>query len=278
VASNAGRRVEWLVEPELKGANLLAAERAMREALTHRFWIDQRRGWRFTNPNLEQLGLIEARYAALDELAADDKEFEGFALLRAASVDERREALRTLLDTMRKGLAVECDALDRLKIESLSGRMRGLIKAPWALDEDRFLAAPVFLPRPPSRRELSAQDEQLILRGSSASAVGRQLRALKFAGTRPSGKQVVELVEALLSAAGRYGLVTQVASPVNGDGWRLVSSAISFVRAENKEPERENRFFRDLYDQIAALLRAGGTALFGLESREHTAQVEAELR
>ena len=42
----------------------------MREALAHRFWIDQRRGWRFTNPNLEQLGLIEARYVSLDEYGA----------------------------------------------------------------------------------------------------------------------------------------------------------------------------------------------------------------
>ena len=69
LAANVVRRAEWLVEPELKGANLLTAERGMREALAHRFWIDQRRGWRFTNPNLEQLGLIEARYVSLDELA-----------------------------------------------------------------------------------------------------------------------------------------------------------------------------------------------------------------
>ena len=76
LAANVGRRAEWLVEPELKGANLLTAERGMREALAHRFWIDQRRGWRFTNPNLEQLGLIEARYVSLDELARDGAAFK----------------------------------------------------------------------------------------------------------------------------------------------------------------------------------------------------------
>ncbi len=35
VAANVPRRSEWLVEPNLKGANLLGAERTMREALTH---------------------------------------------------------------------------------------------------------------------------------------------------------------------------------------------------------------------------------------------------
>ena len=85
VAANPGRRAEWLVEPELKGANLLTAERAMREALAHRFWIDQRRGWRFTNPNLEQLGLIEARYVSLDELAQDGAAFEFGASAAAPS-------------------------------------------------------------------------------------------------------------------------------------------------------------------------------------------------
>ena len=145
VAANTLRRSEWLVEPDLKGANLLGAERTIREALTHRFWIDQRRGWRYTNPNLEQLGLIEARYLSIEDLARDDAEFEATPILRTSSADERASALRALLDFMRKGLAVECDALDRLKIESLTGRMRSMIKAPWILDEERFLAAAVFV-------------------------------------------------------------------------------------------------------------------------------------
>ncbi|MBP2277013.1 DEAD/DEAH box helicase [Sphingomonas sp. PL20] len=278
VASNVSRRTEWLVEPDLKGANLLAAEKVIRESLTHRFWIDQRRGWRYTNPNLEQLGLIEARYISLDDLAHDDKEFENYPLLRAASALERQAALRVLLDVMRKGLAVECDALDRLKIESLAGRMRSVIKAPWILDEERFLAAPVFMPKPPTRREMSPKDEELILRGSPTSTVGRQFRSMTFGGRRPTGKQITEIVEGLLKAAGRYGLATQVVSPVGGDGWRLVPSSIAFALSANQTPDRDNPFFRGLYGHIATLLADGGEAIFGFEGREHTAQVEGDLR
>lgn len=279
VAANLPRRSEWLVEPDLKGANLLGAERTMREALTHRFWIDQRRGWRYTNPNLEQLGLIEARYLSLEDLARDDSEFAATPILQTASADERASALRALLDFMRKGLAVECDALDRLKIESLAGRMRSLIKAPWILDEERFLAAPVFMPRPPTRREIFPKDEELILRGSPTSTIGRVLKAMTFAGKRPTGKQITEIVEGLLHAANRYGLATQVASPIGGDGWRLVSSSIAFGLARgNAEPERDNSFFQELYRGISSLLVDGGAALFGFEGREHTAQVEGDLR
>src|SRR5258706_16433872 len=116
VASNVPRRAEWLVEPDLKGANLLGAERTMREALTHRFWIDQRRGWRYTNPNLEQLGLIKAHYLSIEELVADEALFRQCLLLANASVRERTKALVAMLDVMRKGLAVECEALDRSRM------------------------------------------------------------------------------------------------------------------------------------------------------------------
>ena len=224
VSANIGRRTEWLVEPDLRGANLLNAERTMRDALTHRFWIDQRRGWRYTNPNLEQLGLIEATYLSLDELAGHDEEFEDTPILGSASPDERASALRALLDVMRKGLAVDCDALDRLKIESLAGRMRSVIKAPWLLEDEGSLAATVFMPRPPARREMPQKDEELIIRGTPTSTIGRQLRTMTFAGRRPTSRQMTEIVEGLLKAAARYGLATSVASPVGRRG--LASRAV----------------------------------------------------
>jgi Lhr-like helicase len=279
VSSNLSRRSEWLVEPDLRGANLLNAERTMREALTHRFWVDQRRGWRYTNPNLEQLGLIEATYLSLDELAARDEEFEGTPILRGASPNERASALRALLDVMRKGLSIDCDALDRLKIESLAGRMRSVIKAPWLLEDEGSLAATVFMPSPPARRDMPQKDEQLIIRGSPTSTIGRILKTMTFAGLRPASGHITDIVEGLLRAAARYGLATPVTSPVGGEGWRLVPSGITFGLARSDvEPERNNRFFQDLYRGIGVLLAEGGESLFGFEGREHTAQVEGDLR
>lgn len=274
------RRGEWLFEPELKGANLLTAERCIRDVLAHRFWVDQRRGWRYTNPNLEQLGLIEACYLSLDEMVADAPLFSSSKILSKASPDQRKEAALVLFDAMRKGLAIECDALDRVKLESLAGRMRSLIKAPWSLEEEKFHASTAFMPRSPKRREMKQRDEELILRGSPQSAVGRELRLLRFGGERPNSKEVTDIIDCILSAASTYGIATQVAAPIEGDAWRLVASSIAFRRAQDsgRVPERDNRFFKSLYQEIASLLAEGGEALFGLEGREHTAQVESDLR
>jgi hypothetical protein len=92
--------------------------------------------------------------------------------------------------------------------------MRSLIKAPWTLDEERFVAAPVFMPRPPTRREMLQKDEELILRGSPTSTIGRVLKAMTFSGRRPTGKQITEVIDGLLLAASHYGLTTPVVSPV----------------------------------------------------------------
>src|SRR6266404_3341526 len=49
-ASNQGRRQEWMLDPEARGPGLIDAERTLSRVIAHRVWVDQRRGWRFTNP------------------------------------------------------------------------------------------------------------------------------------------------------------------------------------------------------------------------------------
>ena len=67
----AHRAEEWLENTALKGQAREDAEPVLREGLQLRFWIDQRRGWRFTNPNLEQLGLVRAEYQYIEDLARE---------------------------------------------------------------------------------------------------------------------------------------------------------------------------------------------------------------
>ncbi|MDW8374005.1 MAG: helicase-related protein, partial [Planctomycetota bacterium] len=45
-----------------------------------------------------------------------------------------------------------------------------------------------------------------------------------------------------------------------------------------KQGSSENAFFRDLYENLAGMLRVREHPLFGFEAREHTAQVDAEIR
>lgn len=280
LAANGGRRTEWMADPEVKGAGREDAERAIREGLAHRFWIDQRRGWRFTNPNLEQLGLLAADYASLDEMCSDDTEFAAAEPLAYASPDERRTAARLLLDHLRKGLAVQTDALDRTMVEALAGRMRNAVKPPWSIAEERVRGATTMVFEPPRRVDLKPSDEALLLRGSARSALGRDIRKLRFNGAPPAPKQVVEIIDGLIKAARAYGLLKPCPSPVgSSDGWRLNANAVVFRAGTGEDQvERPNRFFSDLYRTVANLLADGGQTLFGFEGREHTAQVDPFLR
>ncbi len=279
VGTNQGRRRDWLIEPELKGAALMDAEKAIRDGLTHRFWIDQRRGWRFTNPNLEQLGLLGAQYLALDEMCAEAHEFAASPPLQAASPDERQAAARKVFDFMRRGLAVEADLLDRTTIETLASRMRATIKPPWAIAEDRLRGATTLSTNPPRRADMKARDETLILRATERSALGRELKELTFGGRKPESSEIVGIVEGLLQVAQRYGIAIQRPTPFGDEGWRLQASAVLFTSDPgDTEPARPNAFFQDLYLNVANMLAQGGEAIFGYEGREHTAQVEASMR
>ena len=113
--------------------------------LAHRAWVDQRRGWRFTNPNLEELGLVRADYLSLDDLAADDDAFANAPPeLRTAAPATRRKALRILLDHLRHGLAITTDALDPGNVEAIANASRQSLREPWSIsqqEEPRVAAA-----------------------------------------------------------------------------------------------------------------------------------------
>ena len=71
----------------------------------------------------------------------------------------------------------------------------------------------------------------------------------------------------------------EVASPIGGMGWRLIAKTVYFrLQADNQNAEVTNRFFAGLYRSVSASLASDTAPLFGMEGREHTAQVENELR
>ena len=49
------------------------AKKSINRVLAHRLWNDLRRGWRYTNPNLDQLALIQVVYPGIDMLGGVDK-------------------------------------------------------------------------------------------------------------------------------------------------------------------------------------------------------------
>ena len=166
-AANRERRQEWMLDPEIRGVGHLEAERTLARVLAHRAWVDQRRGWRFTNPNLKELGLIRVEYLSLDELAGDDSTFAAAPPeLCNAGRDTRRELFLILLNHLRHGLAVTTDALDPANVEALANASRQSLREPWSISaQENPRSAAALIIDAPRRAEAGLRGEPLIVRG-----------------------------------------------------------------------------------------------------------------
>src|SRR5205823_7063194 len=115
--------------------------------------------------------------------------------------------------------------------------------------------------------------------GSPRSRLARQLGHPEIWGKRLDAKTYLKVVEALLAAAASYEMVRAVPTAFDVDGWRLAANAIRIVEAEGRSDGRApNPYFTGLYRALADALAEGGAFLFGLEGREHTAQVDQMRR
>ena len=281
-------RAEWLQEPTLRGFNLQDAEGTLRQVLAYRIWFDQRRGWRYTNPNLEQLGMVQVQYLGLEELAADDELFaESAPLLKDAKPSVRAAVYRELLDHMRKWLAIRSQVLDTAVLEQLVAKSHSRLRRPWGLDiEEKPRAARWLMVVAPTRRTSTMRDLDMIVRGSSRSGLGQALRLTSLWDGDPSirdlkSREFDQLIEDLLRAAATHGLVSEESTPFDQPGWRLNDACVLFQLGGTPEEgggATQNAFFRDLYENLASMLGMHTHPLFGFESREHTAQVDPDNR
>jgi len=266
------RRQEWMANAEPKGfAALDEAKRAINQVLAHRLWNDLRRGWRYTNPNLDQLALIKVRYPGVEMLAHDGAECGRDPHLAAATPEKRAELFRCLFDTMRQGLAIQVDALDRTALEQVAQRSREHIKSPWSItreEEERDLArqGTLVVGKPDGKIDPGT------IKASAQSAVGRALD--KTLGGVPA-KQREPLIQAMLEAAEAHQIVRRVGQ----GGWRLAPSAIRLHAGDGRpKPGQDNLFFSGLYADVSERLGESGRLPFAFEGREHTAQVDMKTR
>ena len=304
-------RAEWLLEPSLRGFNLQEAEATLRQVLAYRVWFDQQRGWRYTNPNLEQLGLVTIDYLGLDELAADEELFAAAPdVLRLAAPSVRAAVYREVFDHLRKWMAIRSQVLDPTVIEQMLQKSHSRLRAPWGFSlDEKPRKARWLLIASPTRKQMTIRDEELVVRGGSRSALGKILRSSQSPSGRAlwpaaaavralKSKDFDALIEALLKAACTHGQVSEEVTPFgNLMGFRLNDACVRFRRGipEAGSPEAdadvatsggraapgaagENAFFRDFYANLAATLRQPVHPLFGFEARAHTAQVDGEQR
>lgn len=281
------RRAEWMLDPDPMSFSALdEAKKSINRVLAHRLWNDLRRGWRFTNPNLDQLDLIKIVYPGIRMLAEDqatcsgahrermsDEEQRGFSILSRVAPEKRETMFRELFDHMRQGLAIAVDALDPVALEEVSLKSCQHLKDPWAISREE------------KDRDLSAQTALVI--GTQGSKADRIIRVSARGGlARKIAGEVGDLplvdreplIEAMLLAAARHQMVREFAAgPLLG--WRLAPGALRILAGDGKPGKgQDNQFFTELYSDVAARLAAPGGMPFAFEAREHTAQVESLLR
>ena len=115
-----------------------------------------RRGWRVNSPNLEQVGLLKITYGSLTEFCADENVWQGrHELLANASPAERQTVAQTVLDFMRRELAIKVRYLDAVEQERTQQKSEQWLNDVWGLDRDAWLEAahPQILQRPTNRRD-----------------------------------------------------------------------------------------------------------------------------
>lgn len=280
---NRERLVEWMANPNARG--LIAfeqAESAVTKVLAHRVWSDLRRGWRYTNPNLEDLRLIEVRFPGLRELAKDEELFAYNPFLAKASIETRAELFKILFDIMRKGLAVSTEALEKQIVSQVAQEAQQSLRFPWTIETaeaDRLISAGVLMIDPPSRDSIKFAENEAITRGGFLSRLGKALCHAKIWGVEgPRKKDYGDFVSTLIKAAEAHEIIRKI--PIGGgEAWRLSPAALRLHLAEpSADDEKANTFFRDLYSAVAQSLGEDGPLTFSFEAREHTAQVQSEVR
>jgi len=277
----------YAANPEAKYAARKRADVALREVLAYRVYQDLKRGWRITAPNLEQVGLLSIAYEGLDDICRDEAEWQALSpVLAAASPEERFKAARTLLDLLRRELAIRVDYLDPDYQERIQQRSSQRLIDPWAIDEgEEMTHAAVAWPR--SRQGGAYRGDMYV---SARSGFGMYLRRRSvFPGagklSLAETELIIEDLFAALHVAGLLEIVREGGGAGEPPGYQLAADAMIWLAGEGTRPfhdlirmprqsrqgGRANPFFVHFYKETPRQLK-------GLEAREHTAQVPMEQR
>jgi len=283
---DVGVLAEYLQTPKLMGLARQEAQRALRFVLGYRLLRDLRKGWRYNNPNLDQLGLLQIDYLSLHEFAQEESLFsDSHRVLQQLSPTSRIQLACLVFDELRRNLCLESRYLDSVEQDRARNTSYSYLNERWAFATDEKLATSRYLvlgPRP-DRQGRARVD---LVSGGPRSRLIRILKLADFwketafadSVRNWKGQELTEIVKDLLEAASLYGYVQKQTLDAQCEGWRLKSSAMQWQLKDEVLESNPNPFFRQLYLSTAALLDSENHPLFAFEAHEHTAQVESNKR
>ena len=123
---------EYLRTPKLMGLARQEAQRTLRFIIGYRLLRDLRRGWRFNNPNLDQLNLLSIQYRGLDEFCADGGSFDrAGVVLSKLNAHNRAVLCQVVFDEMRRGLCLESRYLDPVEQDKAKNNAFSYLNDRW---------------------------------------------------------------------------------------------------------------------------------------------------
>lgn len=283
-------RSQYLKECDVYGAKRRNGELAMRNVLGYRLYHDLRKGWRYNNPNLEQIGLLNIEYKGLDEASREEVVWSKCksSQLRLASPDIRKQVMQLLLDHMRKNLCVDSIYLDPMQQERMRNESKSYLEEPWGLSQEERLELGNYLIIVPKPDKAKLKDQ--LVAATIRSQLGQELKKPSLWGSSNPGYSRVdaanyqEIVSALLESMQKLGYIVGESVDKELKGYRLVSQNMLWREGKQESTDTsiryntDNPYFVQLYEAVSEILQGNPAQLYSLEAKEHTAQVEGDDR
>jgi ATP-dependent helicase YprA (DUF1998 family)/very-short-patch-repair endonuclease len=278
---------QYANDPQVRFAALSDTHKTLKQILGYRLYRDLKRGWRVTSPNLEQCGLLEVEYISLDEVCAADEIWQNtHQLISTASPETRKKVSKTLLNYLRRELAIKVDYLEQGFQDQIRASSNQRLIPPWGIDENENLEhASVVFPRSKSKKDYRGYSF-LSPRGGFGQFLRRK-STFPNISDKISIEETQIIIEQILEALRVAGLVEIVVDSKGKDvnGYQIPAAAFKWIAGKGAmglyDPIRvpnqsnlgtkTNNFFIDFYSNIALELK-------GYEAHEHTAQVPGEER
>lgn len=286
------RPQDFLRDPVDSGPGYEQGSRAMTDLLEYMTLEDLSRGWRITQPNLEQTGLLRIEYEGLSDLADDNACWNGLPAIAEEPTDSRVKILRAILDHLRMHLAIDAEPLTEAATRRLARIASQWLKEPWRLEEDDRLRTQGLALLPEVQRSQSERFQRGVVSLGARSAIARYLRSsFTWSVDRSlSSDEAEELVLGIVEVLRGHLLIPVVDGRSEVRGVRVLAGAMRWCEGNGKpippDPVRSrslhlrrdipgmrqsNKYFTNLYGNSARNMR-------GMVAAEHTGQVTAEDR
>ena len=299
---------DYAADPHVRGPARNDTDDALRRVINYHLYRDMKWDWRVTAPNLEDCGLLRFEYIGLENhdgllndssiwasgveaLYGKDLDFiQTPEILKNCPTELRGEILKTLLDFLRRSLAVNVDVLNpRNKRDLLDQTTTRLDEnTVWYLEDIKELvSSTVAYPHQKSRVSSGDSFEDKVFvssYGRYGQYLRRSLGRYTSEGQKFGRKEVDGVIEFLFQALKSYGILEQVGSGEK-PGYQINPGSLCWIADEGRsqpvdltrlfetgqfKPE-PNRYFVNCYKNFVELKAV-------LEAREHTAQVYSEER